>query len=226
MPPSAAARTAVLVDEHPLWIESVERLLERTEVRVVLKASGPSEVLPWLEELEPDLLVTEVRMGASEIDGLQLIERARRIVPGLKAVVLSAYDDADHINDAFAAGASSYVVKTAGGEDLIAALRQTFQHSVFLPGRARLATPAAAPAAAHGLTTREVEILELVGEGHSNPKVARMLWVTEQTVKFHLSNIYRKLGVTNRTEASRWAQKHGLMTPPPPPEPSDGQVAA
>jgi DNA-binding CsgD family transcriptional regulator len=61
------------------------------------------------------------------------------------------------------------------------------------------------------LTTREREILRLVAEGHSNNQLARMLWVTEQTVKFHLSNVYRKLDVSNRTEASRWAQVHGLL---------------
>ena len=65
------------------------------------------------------------------------------------------------------------------------------------------------------LTKREREILQLVAEGHSNSQLARMLWVTEQTVKFHLSNIYRKLDVANRTEASRWAQLHGLLEPAP-----------
>ena len=65
-----------------------------------------------------------------------------------------------------------------------------------------------------GLTKRELEILQLVAEGHSNGELARMLWVTEQTVKFHLSNIYRKLDVANRTEASRWAQLHGLLAEP------------
>jgi DNA-binding CsgD family transcriptional regulator len=62
-----------------------------------------------------------------------------------------------------------------------------------------------------GLPRRELEILRLVAEGHSNAQLARMLWVTEQTIKFHLSNIYRKLDVANRTEASRWAQVHGLL---------------
>ena len=65
------------------------------------------------------------------------------------------------------------------------------------------------------LTKREREILQLVAEGHSNSQLARMLWVTEQTVKFHLSNIYRKLDVANRTEASRWAQLHGLLEQTP-----------
>jgi DNA-binding CsgD family transcriptional regulator len=62
-----------------------------------------------------------------------------------------------------------------------------------------------------GLTRRELEILQLVAEGDSNAQLARMLWITEQTVKFHLSNIYRKLGVSNRTEAGRWAQLNGLL---------------
>jgi DNA-binding CsgD family transcriptional regulator len=65
------------------------------------------------------------------------------------------------------------------------------------------------------LTRRELEILQLVAEGHSNTQLAKMLWVTEQTVKFHLSNVYRKLDVANRTEASRWAQLHGLLTASP-----------
>ena len=68
-----------------------------------------------------------------------------------------------------------------------------------------------AEADTRGLTRRELEILRLVAEGHSNAQLAKMLWVTEQTVKFHLSNIYRKLDVSNRTEASRWAQVRGLL---------------
>ena len=68
---------------------------------------------------------------------------------------------------------------------------------------------------AHDLTRRELEILQLVAEGYSNSQLGRMLWVTEQTVKFHLSNIYRKLDVANRTEASRWAQVNGLLPATP-----------
>ena len=88
------------------------------------------------------------------------------------------------------------------------------RYSIFLaPSQV---APARAPAPRvddpPGLTQREFEILRLVAEGHSNAELARMLWVTEQTVKFHLSNIYRKLDVSNRTEASRWAQLNGLLS--------------
>ena len=115
---------------------------------------------------------------------------------------------------AMRAGAAAYVMKSAHPDDLAAAVRQVFGPSLFL---ADSWTPAQAPPREEqptetwGLTRRELEILGLVAEGLSNAQVARTLWVTEQTVKFHLSNTYRKLGVSNRTEASRWAQLHGLL---------------
>ena len=93
------------------------------------------------------------------------------------------------------------------------AIRQAFDHSIYLArghnGKRQRSRESIEEA--WGLTRRELEILTLVAEGHSNAQLARMLWVTEQTVKFHLSNIYRKLNVSNRTEASRWAQVHGLL---------------
>ena len=81
-------------------------------------------------------------------------------------------------------------------------------------GRPRRRQSRAATEDLPDLTRRELEILQLVAEGHSNTQLAKMLWVTEQTVKFHLSNVYRKLDVANRTEASRWAQLHGLLGSP------------
>src|SRR5438132_14211103 len=92
-------------------------------------------------------------------------------------------------------------------------MRQAFGPSIYLRGAPAGSAPRGVRRDGAGaeLTRRELEILRLVAEGHSNAKLARMLWVTEQTVKFHLSNIYRKLDVANRTEASRWAQLHGLL---------------
>ena len=123
--------------------------------------------------------------------------------------------ETEAIEAAFAAGAAIYCVKTAEQEDSglghPPGVRAVDLH------RERQRQPATSrrrsdrATVAHELTRRELEILRLVAEGHSNSQLARMLWVTEQTVKFHLSNIYRKLDVANRTEASRWAQLHGLL---------------
>jgi DNA-binding NarL/FixJ family response regulator len=209
-------RTAVLVDQHPLWLDTVSQVVGRMGVEVVAKATSSASGLALVEELRPDLLITGIKMGETEMDGIALVRQARERVGSLRAIVLSMFDDAQHIDAAFGAGAVAYVLKTAHPDDLTSAIRQAFEHSIYLSGGVR-PTPAAAASLDNspGLTRRELEILQLVAEGHSNAELARMLWVTEQTVKFHLSNIYRKLNVANRTEASRWAQRRGLLMDSP-----------
>jgi DNA-binding NarL/FixJ family response regulator len=209
-------QSGVICDSHPMWIDAVEQVLKRIGIRVVGKTTSTGEALQLVEEHRPDLLITELEGDGGDTSGLVLIERARQIVPDVRPIVLSMHQEVQVIDAAFAAGASAYVVKTAHPEDLASAVRQAFSHSVYLAGRpAVAAVPAPGPAQVDddspGLTRRELEILRLVAEGHSNAQLARMLWVTEQTIKFHLSNIYRKLEVANRTEASRWAQVHGLL---------------
>jgi DNA-binding NarL/FixJ family response regulator len=209
------SRTAVLVDQHPLWLDTVSQVVGRVNVEVVAKATSSSAALALVEELNPDLLITGIKMSDGELDGLTLLRKARERDPGIRAIVLSMYDDSQHIEAAFAAGAAAYVLKTAHPDDLTSAIRQAFDHSIYLAGARPAVTPAPVPIDdSPGLTRRELEILQLVAEGHSNAELARMLWVTEQTVKFHLSNIYRKLNVANRTEASRWAQLRGLLEAP------------
>jgi two-component system response regulator DevR len=214
MTASNGNRTAVLLDQHPIWLEAVERVLARIGVEVVGKTTSPSEALTLLGQHGPDVFVTGLGMPAGTMDGLTCLRTARERNPGLKAVVLSAYDDPQHVEEALAAGAVAYVVKSAHPDDLASAIRQAFGHSIYLAGR--YPAPAAVESASEpgSLTRREREILRLAAEGLSNAEIAKMLWVTEQTVKFHLSNVYRKLDVTNRTEASRWAQIHGLLPMP------------
>jgi DNA-binding NarL/FixJ family response regulator len=204
-------RTAVLVDPYPLWLDAVENVISRNGVAVVGRTTDPLHAIALVEEFAPDVLVAE-----PEPDGLGAVREACERVPGLKAIVLSASSDPAQIQAAFAAGAVAYVLKTAQPEDVGIAIRQAFEHSVFVPNPGAVSVSSngigsSAKEAVAALTKRELEILQLVAEGHSNSQLARSLWVTEQTVKFHLSNIYRKIEVTNRTEASRWAQVHGLL---------------
>ena len=211
---SRPSRVAVLFDRHPLWLEAVERVLNSLDIEVAGKALNAAEALEQVREHRPDVLIGEVN-GGNGVEGLDLLRRARELDPGLKVIVLSASDDPQRINGAFAAGAVAYVVKTAHPDDLASAVRQALDRSVFLPEAQPVVSAAPTRQQEHDapiLTRREHEILQLVAEGHSNAELARMLWVTEQTVKFHLSNIYRKLGVPNRTGASRWAQVNGLLS--------------
>jgi DNA-binding NarL/FixJ family response regulator len=220
---STPTRSAVLLDPHPLWLDAVEDILTRVNVTVVGKATAPERALTLIEEHNPDLFVIEIDTQGDEVDGIACLRIASQSQPDLRMLVLSGQDDPVRIEAAFAAGAAAYVLKTAHSEDVGAAVRQAFEPSVYLAGGPR---PANAPTAKEGssgsrngssgsgskaLTRRELEILQLVSEGYSNAELARILWVAEQTVKFHLSNIYRKLAVANRTEASRWAQLHNIL---------------
>jgi DNA-binding NarL/FixJ family response regulator len=207
----------VIVDERPLWLDALEGLLKRLEFDVVGRATGPGDGHQIVANHAPDLVIVDSAALANDVANPSLLQSARQANPTVRCIVLSENDDPDERERAFAAGASVFCVKRAQADDLAAAIRQSFEHLIYYAATPRSSSePAMSPGpsqpdAAVGLTKREVEILCLAAEGHSNSQLAAMLWVTEQTVKFHLSNIYRKLGVANRTEASRWAQRNGLL---------------
>jgi DNA-binding NarL/FixJ family response regulator len=178
----------------------------------VAKLTSPSEALGVISERQPDLFVLDTEMNGASPDGLTCLREAIGRVASLKVVVVSAANDPQRINAAFTAGAVAYVLKRAQPEDLASAVRQVFARSFYLLPSDAVGRPSRSEAAdAAGLTRREREVLQLVANGNTNGQVAGTLWVTEQTVKFHLANIFRKLDVTNRTQASRWAHANGLL---------------
>jgi DNA-binding NarL/FixJ family response regulator len=199
----------LIADDHPLFLAGVRDLLAREEgFEVVGEARYGPEVLPLVSRLHPDLLLLDLRMPG--LDGLACLERVRARHPKLKIVVLSMCAEPEQIQAAFKRGACGYVLKSIDANDLTSAIRQavdgTAYHAFGLPAldedtSARLA----------GLTEREIEIVKAVARGLSSQAIGKELWVTEQTVKFHLTNIYRKLNVANRTEAARWAFSQGFV---------------
>ena len=211
-------RTAVVADPHPMWLEAVARLLRDGDIDVAAKTSPGPETLAAVDELKPEVLLTDLTTRNGDLHAAAYIRDVVERSPGTKIVVVAAAADNAVVQDVLLAGAAAYVVKTARPEDLLAAVRQTLDGSVYMAPAALFAKAApTAPvepildAKLEELTPRELEILRLMAEGLTTVQLARMLWLSEQTVKFHLSNIYRKLGVGNRTEAGRWAQLHGLL---------------
>jgi DNA-binding NarL/FixJ family response regulator len=194
----------LIADDHRLVLDGIRRALEPVEdIEIVGEADTGSRVLPMIGRLSPDLVLLDIRMP--ELDGLACLEAIRKRHPNVKVVVLSAYSDREHIEAALRCGASAYIVKTVTPVDLAAALRQADAGTVYHAlGVAEHEDEAA------GLTDRELAILKAVSRGLSNQAIGRELWVTEQTVKFHLTNIYRKLGVRNRAQAVQYAYRHGL----------------
>ena len=209
--------TAVILDPHPLWVDAVERVLDGIGIRTAAKATLPEEGFDAVRAHDPDVLVAEVISPGERLGGLACVKRVRERMSHVRVVILSALEDPHSIQAALDAGAAAYVVKTAHPDDLATAIRQAFDPSMYLADAQGGGRPHLRDANSSGdLTRRELEILRLLAQGHSNGELAKMLWITEQTIKFHLSNIYRKLGVGNRTEASRWAQLHGLLEGAPP----------
>jgi DNA-binding NarL/FixJ family response regulator len=209
----AEHRSAILVDPHPLWLDAVGRVLDTVGIETRAKLPTVAAASGCLAELWPDLVVAETAAEEDLEAGRVWVRHVAAEFPETRIVVLSACTDEAHIAATLSSGATAYVLKKTRIEDLAATVRQLFDRTVFLrPPRAT--APASAPAPPpliRLLTPREIDILRLAAEGYANARIARILWVTEQTVKFHLSNIYRKINVTNRTEASHWAQLHGLL---------------
>jgi DNA-binding NarL/FixJ family response regulator len=215
------AASALIVDEQPLRLDGLEALLRRLGITVVARATSREEASTMVDERRPDILVTNYSLALEGNEGeegvadlpLALLARARAVNTRVKCIVLSETDDPSERAHAFRSGATAYCIKCAAADDLAAVVRQAFAPTIYL---APADLPAEAPrttanARRSPLTKREAEILRLAADGRSNSQLAKMLWVTEPTVKFHLSNVYRKLGVTNRTEASRWAHQNGLL---------------
>jgi DNA-binding NarL/FixJ family response regulator len=200
----------LIADDHPLILAGIKHALEEAEgFDVVAETNNGAQVLPLVSQTKPDLALLDMRMPG--MDGLTCLDRIRERHPDVKVVILSVSTDPDVIQDVLNRGASAYIVKSVNPVDVPSALRQALEGSVFnaigLPEK-QVADDAAKAA---GLTERETSILKALARGLSNDAIGKELWVAEQTVKFHLTNIYRKLGVSNRTEATRYAYENGLV---------------
>ena len=206
------AMRVLIADDHRLIAEGIKRSLEESgEFEVVAEAQTGNQVLPLIRRSSPDLVLLDLRMPGA--DGLTTLEQIKRDHPSVKVVILSASTDPQVIQAALAKGASAYVIKSVNPADLSSTLRQVMEgsvfHSVGLPSPGQ---PSAADEL--GLTNREVSILNALARGLSNQAIGKELFVAEQTVKFHLTNIYRKLDAANRTEAVRLAYQRGIIDNP------------
>jgi two-component system nitrate/nitrite response regulator NarL len=199
----------LLADDHALVLQALRLALEPTsEIEIVGEARSGSEVLPRVAEANPDVILLDIRMPG--IDGLQLLDRLQAQYPKTKVVVLSGVDDPELAAEALRRGANAFLGKRVDPAEIAPVVRQVFEGEPVTESLGRSAGAAEAAADEFGLTAREREILEQVATGRSNKQIAGEFWLSEQTIKYHLTNVYRKLGVGSRTEAARFAYEHGL----------------
>jgi DNA-binding NarL/FixJ family response regulator len=217
-------RRVVIVADNSLIVEAI-RIGFRTsgEFKLLGHADARTTSASTVVGAGPDVVLLDDMCRDQR--AVELIREIRALDAHVAVIVLSVHMEADWLEQVFDAGATGAISKATQPLALPTLVRETLNGHIFhvLRGSRALQVPATPVVSAEGLalTDRELEILRVVAAGLSNGEVARRLWVTEQTVKFHLRNIYRKLDVANRTEASHFAHMNGLVTlQPKPPEPA------
>jgi DNA-binding NarL/FixJ family response regulator len=205
----------VVADGHPIARRGVIQLLEETDDCVVVgEASSGEGALDLVATTadEPDVLVLDLRLPG--IDGLETTQRFIALCPHAGVVILTAFDDARSMAGAVRAGARAYVLKTASGEEILETVRMVAHgHVVF--GSSVWDALMHEPMERHGrdgqLTARESEVLALLARGLSRRDIAHELGVSAETVKTHLERLYRRLGVTDRTDAVATGLRSGII---------------
>ena len=198
-----------MVDDHPLMVEAIRLALAGSEdFEIVGVAASGAEIVPLVRRTTPDVVLLDLRMPA--VDGLAALRALRGAGVETKVIVFSAMEEPRLVELVLRFGACAFIMKRIDPFDLGAAIRQALDQTLFQPLNAN-PLAAGAPGGNGELNERELAILRGVGEGLSNKKIAEREWLAEQTVKFHLGHIYKKLGVSSRTEAVAQACQSGLI---------------
>lgn len=201
--------TILLVDDHHLVRAGLASLIDSADdLHVVGQAANGQQAIELAAALTPDVVLMDLSMP--EIDGVETTRRLLAIHRTANVVVLTSFSDQERVADALAAGAVGYLLKDCEPRDLLAAVRAAAHgHAPLDPRVAKALLPSAEPARpADDLSPRELQVLRLVTSGLANKQIARRLDISESTVKAHISSVFRRIGVTDRTSAAVWARDH------------------
>jgi DNA-binding NarL/FixJ family response regulator len=209
----SAAPTSILrilvADDHRLMLAAVRRALSRSDaLEVVAEVDDATKILPAIGETRPDVVLLDIRMP--QLDGLTCLERIGRMYPDIAVVILSTFAGDEQLDGARLRGASGYIVKTIDPLELASMVTEAVRSPEFIVFRPAAVDTGEAVEESHGLSERELAILRALTRGLTNRDIGRELWLSEQTVKFHVRTVYRKLGLTSRIEAARYAISRGL----------------
>jgi DNA-binding NarL/FixJ family response regulator len=210
----------LLADDHTVVRGGLKLVLDaQPDLEVVAEAGDGAEAVDRALQDDIDLAILDVTMP--RMTGLQAAAELSRRRPELRSLILSMHDNEQYFFEALKAGASGYVLKTAANRDLIEACRAAMRGEPFLyPAAVQALIRDYLDRASRGeeapedpLTTRELEIVKLIAEGHTSEEIAEMLFISKKTVDRHRANVLEKLGMRNRVELTRYAIRRGLVEP-------------
>ena len=199
----------VIADDHAVVRRGLLQLFAATEdVEIVAAASDRVEALAAAEKHLPDLVLMDLSMP--EMDGVEATRAIRAVLAEVPVVILTSFSERDRILDAIDAGAVGYLLKDADPDELLRGVRAAATGDApFSPRAAKaLLVLGGRRKSADGLTARERQILALVAQGLTNQAIAHQLGISHKTVKAHMSNVFQRIGVTDRTQAALWAQRN------------------
>lgn len=200
--------TVLLVDDHPLVRAGLTTLIATTDdLEIIGEAGGGAQAVTMAGELEPDVVLMDLSMPG--MDGVEATRQILGANPQVHVVVLTSFADQERVADALAAGAIGYLLKDCDGREVLAAIRSAAQgHAPLDPRVARALLPSATPRIKDTLSVRELQVLQLVAKGLANKQIGRALGISERTVKVHVTHVFRRIGVTDRTSAAMWARNN------------------
>jgi two-component system response regulator DegU len=209
----------IIADDHTLFRQGLKQVLElEKDFTVVAEVGNGEDAFEQAKALRPEVIVLDVSMPGN---GLETCARIKEIMPQMGVVILTMHEDQEYLMRALKVGANSYLVKDVDSANLAEAIRAARDGRPYLhPGLAGLALMEVARgldrsgsrnSGNSGLTDRELEVLRLVGQGSSNREIAAALFISEKTAKNHLTHIFEKLGVSDRTQAALYAVRSGLV---------------
>lgn len=201
----------VIADDHAVVRAGLAQLLATfADVELVGTASNGEEAVSLSAERTADVVLMDLEMPV--VDGIEATRQIRAAQPEVAVVVLTSFSDRERILSALDAGAAGYLLKDAEPDAIERAIQAAARGEAPLDPKAARALLSArrAPDPANALSDREREVLAMVAEGLPNKLIAQHLGISEKTVKAHLTSVYRQIGVTDRTQAALWAQRHGV----------------
>jgi two-component system, NarL family, response regulator NreC len=206
---------AIVVDDHAVVRSGIKLLLEREDdIEVVGEAGSAKDAIFEVRAQKPDVLLLDVVMPGES--GIEVLPKLLKESSETKVLVLSMQDDPSYVREAFAAGASGYVLKEAADEEVVAAVREIASGGSYVHpalGARMVAAEAADRAAAEAdpLSEREREVLRLLALGHTNQEISKLLFISVRTAEAHRAHIMQKLRISTRAELVRYALAHGLL---------------